>query len=149
MSVRWAFMETFRVPSFDDPKVDYLCRLRIVQTPWFGLYLHRIGTPDSRPTLHDHPWNFVSIVLRGGYRERRAYDGVDHHIRWVNIKRAEGLHWIDSLDRNPTWTLVLVGRRRREWGYVDADGNWSHYCKHPHAYEFDRAMAARARQDQT
>ena len=147
MSVRWAFMETFRVPSFDDPEVDYLTRLRIVQTPWAAIYLHRIGTPDSRPTLHDHPWNFVAVVLRGGYRECRDYSGIAHVIRRVNVKRATDLHWIDSLDRTPTWTLVFTGRRKREWGYVDPDGTWNHFTQHPHADEFDAAMAARSAAD--
>lgn len=149
MSTRWALMETFRVPSFDDPEVDYLTRLRIIQTPWFGIYLHRIGTPDSRPTLHDHPWNFVAIVLRGGYIEHRDYSGYGHAIRWVNAKRAEDTHWIDWLGRTPTWTLMFTGRRRREWGYVDPDGTWTHFTQHPHADEFDRAMAQRAQMETT
>ncbi len=144
MGKRWALMQPFHVPSFDDPEVDYLTRLRIVQTPWFAVYLHRFGTPDSRPTLHDHPWNFVTIVLRGGYVEHRDYSGTGHRVRRVNAHRAEDLHWIDSLDRTPTWTLFLAGRRRREWGYVDPDGSWTRFDRHPHAVEFDRAMAARS-----
>lgn len=137
-------METFRVPSFDEPEVDYLVRLRIVQTPWFAVYLHRIGTPDSRPTLHDHPWNFAAFVLRGGYDECRDYSGGRHRIRRLNVKHAEDFHWIDRLHRTPTWTLLLVGRRRREWGYLDPDGSWTHFTQHPHAQEFDAAMAARS-----
>lgn len=150
MIKRWAFMETFVVPDYDSD-LDYLRRLRIVQTPWFGIYLHRLGTPDSRPTLHDHPWNFVSIVLRGGYTEMvpsatthasRYHDA--HHVRRLNRKRAEDFHYIRSLDRTPTWTLVLVGRRRRVWGYLDRDGTWTQFDQHPHAAEFDAAMARRA-----
>lgn len=145
MSPRWAFMQRFVVPDFDSDE-DYLRRLRIVQTPWFGVYLHRIGTPDSRPTLHDHPWNFVSIVLRGGYWEcvPRFGDYADPQpVRWINRKRAEDLHYILTLDRVPTWTLVLVGRRRRVWGYLDRDGTWTRFDQHPHAVEFDAAMARR------
>jgi hypothetical protein len=144
VSVRWAFMETFEIPDLDRPERNYLRRLRVVQTPWFGVYLHKFDGPDSRPTLHDHPWNFVSIVLRGGYVERRAYDGRDHHVRRLNVKRGEGLHWIDRLTRTPSWTLMLVGRRRREWGYVDPDGSWTHFMAHRHSAEFDAAMAARS-----
>lgn len=138
-------MQTFVVPDFDSD-LDYLRRLRIVQTPWFGVYLHRIGTPDSRPTLHDHPWNFLSIVVRGGYTEMTG-DGCcyaeERHVRWVNHKRAEYLHYIMRLDRTPTWTLVFVGRRRREWGYAEG-GQWTRFDQHPHAVEFDAAMARRA-----
>src|SRR5690606_17597095 len=34
-----------------------------------GVLLHRIDGPDPGLDLHDHPWPFVSIVLRGGYTE--------------------------------------------------------------------------------
>lgn len=50
---------------------------------------------------------------------------------------------VDRLHRTPTWTLLLVGRRCREWGYLDPDGTWTRYDLHEHAREFDAAMAAR------
>lgn len=152
-SPRWAFMEKFEVPSFDEPEVNYLTRWRIIQTPWFGVYLHRFDRPDSRPTLHDHPWSFVSIVLRGGgYIERRGIDQVRRRVRWVNALRATDMHYIESLASPVVWTLVLVGRRRREWGYIDqrrwagedaVSYRWTRFDYHRHAFEFDRAMARR------
>lgn len=33
--------------------------------------LHNIVTPDLDREMHNHPWSFISIVLRGGYIERR------------------------------------------------------------------------------
>jgi hypothetical protein len=171
MGVRWAFMERFEVPDYDnedDPDRNYLTRLRIIQTPWFGIYLHRFDAPDPRPTLHDHPWNFRSLVLRGGYVEADCYstspgkvpagrndwgipvESLRTHGGWVrftrgkvNAKRAEGLHTIVELLRVPTWTLMLVGRRRRVWGYTDPDGTWTAFDRHPNAVAFDAAMARR------
>jgi hypothetical protein len=67
---RFAIWKKFEIPNFDT-EGNYLTRWRIIETPWASLYLHRITTPDSRPTLHDHPWNFTALVLRGGYVERR------------------------------------------------------------------------------
>lgn len=142
-SPRWAFMERFEVPDFDNPRRNYLTRLRIIQTPWFGIYLHRFDGVDT-PTLHDHPWPFVSFVLRGGYQEATSYES-SRVIRWINAKRATDTHYIAFLQRIPTWTLVLVGRRRRTWGYVDPDGTWTPYDQHFRAQQFDRAMAERAR----
>ena len=154
-SPRWAFMERFEVPNLDDPTQTYLSRLRIVQTPWCALYLHRMDGPDSRPTLHDHPWNFVSLILRGGYVERRLDPTTmrvteRHRVRWVNRVRTHDAHAITTLLRVPTWTLLLVGPRRRTWGYWEPrpgrqfhDWKWTPYDKHAHAHEFDRAMAAR------
>jgi hypothetical protein len=145
-SPRWAFMERFEVPDYDDPERNYLTRWRVIQTPWFGIYVHRMDGPDSRATLHDHPWPFVSFVLRGGYWEHTNYEGDASGWRYVgrvNIKRATDLHYIDELARTPTWTLMLVGRRRRTWGYVDRDGGWTAFNYHPHAEEFDLAMRTR------
>lgn len=144
MSVRWAFMERFEVPDLDEPERLYLSRLRLIQTPWFGVYLHRFDGPDSRDTLHDHPWSFVSFILRGGYEERREYGGPLHRVTRINVKRATDLHYIDHLLRTPTWSLMLVGPRRRTWGYRDRDGTWTAYDAHLHAEEYDRAMIARS-----
>lgn len=149
----FAFMKRFEIPTFDDDGL-YLTRWRIVQTPWFSLYLHRFDAPDSRPTLHDHPWTFVSLMLRGGYMERRLNPHtmqVDeaHRVRWINRVRASDAHAIMTLARVPSWSLLLVGPRVRTWGYwepVDVEAGewrWTEFDKHPHAHEFDAAMARR------
>lgn len=121
MSKRWAIMERFEVPHFDRDDELYLTRWRIISTPMASLYLHRIGTPDSRPTLHDHPWSFVSIILKGGYTEMRL-DKHDHttrrrFVRFVNVMRRDDAHYIERLHGGPVWSLLFVGRRRRTWGY--------------------------------
>lgn len=152
----WALMSKFEIPNFDE-EGNYLTRWRVIQTPWFGLYLHRIDTPDSRPTLHDHPWDFTALVLRGGYIERRLNTRTmtvdeDRKIRWVNRMRTHDYHAITRLRRVPTWTLVVVGKRRRTWGYLEPDvlgvrGEWvwTEFDKHPHNEEFMAAMTRRRR----
>lgn len=150
-SPRWAFMERFEVPDYDEPERNYLTRWRLIQTPWFAIYLHRMDGPDPRPTLHDHPWPFVSFVLRGGYDERRLDPMtmlVDprRRVRWVNVMPLEGAHAIINLLRTPTWTFLLVGRRVKTWGYLEPFDNhwrWTEFDKHRHAHEFDEAMKKR------
>lgn len=163
-SARWAFMERFEVPDYDGDG-NYLTRLRVVQTPWFGVYLHRFDGPDPRPTLHDHPWPFLSLILRGGYVERRLNTmtmtvNEAHLVRFVNRMRTHDAHAIMRLLRVPTWSLMLVGRRVRTWGYLEwrhpafslADPRkvpeldqwcWTEFDKHRHAAEFDAALARR------
>lgn len=164
-SKKWAFMERFEIPRLDPPYDNYLVRWRIIQAPLFAIYLHRMDHPDSRATLHDHPWNFISFVLRGGYTElvpaQETVQSISaqyqarnpmrpdlwikkkyRRVRWFNVKRAEDFHSIRELHETPTWTLLLVGRRRREWGYLDENGWTAHYL-HSMAEEFDAAMAAR------
>lgn len=149
----WAFMEKFEIPDLDHPELNYLTRWRLVQTPWFGIFVHRMDGPDARPTLHDHPYSFVSFVLKGGYREQRldtrTRDEFMHDIRHVNVMRRDDAHYIYKLLRVPTWTLLFVGARRRTWGYLwqswldESTWLWSSFDEHPYNLEFEKAMERR------
>ncbi|HXI82093.1 MAG TPA: hypothetical protein VNM34_14900 [Verrucomicrobiae bacterium] len=124
MSRNWAIFSREDIPDSLHPERTYLTRWRLLQTPWFGVYLHAIREPDRDRHMHDHPWSFVSVVLRGGYLEERP-DGRTGRRRAgsVCLRRAEDLHRVALLARRPTWTLVLAGWRRRSWGF-DVDGLW-------------------------
>lgn len=131
-SPRWAFMRPRVMGGEDNP---YMRRLYVIQTPWFGIMFHRIYRPDKQRDLHDHPWNFVSFVLRGSYVEDVPVTDEDENsdangnkprlVRWFNWKRAEDRHSIRSVSRSPIWTLVFTGRKRRKWGFwVDGGTRW-------------------------
>jgi len=122
---KWAIMERFEV-KLSDGAEPYMIRWRIIQTPILGVYIHKFNSHDAS-MLHDHPWSFFSFVLKGGYWERRSYGPNLYHVRWFNAKRANHPHYVEVLDKTPTWTLVIAGRRQREWGFIDRAGNWTKY----------------------
>lgn len=130
--MRWCLLRWTDVDPLDDGQI-YLTRLHIFQTPWCSLMLHWLRLPDPQPDLHDHPNDFVSIVLSGGYEEiRRSKRGSlrTRHIRSFNIVRAEDQHKIISV-RERTLTLVLANKVRRQWGFWK-DGKfieWREYKK--------------------
>lgn len=119
-SPRWAFMLRRKIGAGGD---IYLDRLYIIQTPLFGIMLHRIYRPDNQRDLHDHPWNFLSILLLGNYVED-TLEGPKFRCTF-NYKRAEDRHSIREVSRSPVWTLVFTGRKRRVWGFwVDGGTRW-------------------------
>lgn len=136
-SPRWAFMQTFLIPDWEHPERTYLRRLRIVQTPWFGIYLHWIYLPDGDRSPHDHPWPFATWIVRGGYTELLWTDPLNHpglHFK-VNYKRwswhtmnTRAAHRILSVLPG-TITLMLVGPRDRVWGFYTDKGwvDWQTY----------------------
>lgn len=104
----------------------YLRRLYVVRTPWFSVMVHRIKRPDPDRHLHDHPWDFLAILLRGWYDEQRP-EGLRH--RWLfNFCRAEGSHKITEVSDDCT-TLVITGPKRRAWGFHTEQGwmGWREY----------------------
>ena len=124
-SPRWGFMLPFLVQKDGS---NYLFRLRLIQTPWFGAYLHWIMRPDQDRDPHDHPWNFWSIILNGSYREVVYTDSLAEggtYTRWsrfsVHRMKTNQAHKITEITE-PLVTLVLVGRRQRDWGFWTEDG---------------------------
>lgn len=110
-------------PVTGDP---YLVRWSVLTTPWFGIKVHRILRADWARHRHDHPWWFLSVVVRGGYVEDVL--GSHRPVRWVNFKRSGDAHRIVRVEP-ATWTLVLTGPRRRRWGFYTLDGwvPWDEY----------------------
>jgi hypothetical protein len=139
-SPRWAFMSRMVIPSKRPEAHEgdfYLSRLRILQTPWFGILLHHIGEPDNERDPHDHPWNFVSFIVKGGYREElHIYMGLLMHQRFFRYWKRFTWHKMDIekahriIEVDPgTITLIFTGRRSREWGFWTPSGwvKWNEY----------------------
>ncbi len=126
-------MKSFKIYTPDTNEL-YLKRLRVIQTPWFAFYVHWIYLPDSDRDMHDHPWNFWSFVVRGGYTEvvRNHWwspEEIKTHGAWSLHKMSKhSAHKISLLQRN-TITAIFTGRRTREWGFWTEDGfvQWDHY----------------------
>ena len=136
---RWQFIEHNGSP--------YITKLYLARTPLFQLCLHWLHRRDHDRALHDHPRDFVSIVLRGGYLEERpstapSWESVDaadvpasdtylvERRRFsVAFRRATAAHRIIRV--NPgTLTLVFWGPKRREWGFHTPFAGWVHWRRY-------------------
>ena len=69
MSILNKLFKSFTIIGVDGQ--PYLRRYYILKTRWFRIYLHEILRSDEDRDCHDHPWNFTSIILKGGYWETR------------------------------------------------------------------------------
>lgn len=129
MERRWGLNTRFIIGKQDNPMMT---RWRLLQTPWFGLYVHFIYREDLDPYPHDHPWNFWRMVLKGGYIEEYSSDPtIDRPLlrtqRCLRLGRFPVKHAHRITFVMPgTVSLVLVGRRCRDWGFW-RHGLWSDY----------------------
>lgn len=136
-SPRWAINTRMVIPCENGE--DYLIRRRLIQTPLFGIYVHDLLAPDKEDP-HDHPWSFISIILRGGYAEDfyahpwnqviGKMSAVTQHWGRFSAHRmgTDSAHRIKSI-RPGTVSLILVGPRRRQWGFFTKEGwvPWNEY----------------------
>lgn len=108
----------------------YLYRWHILKTRWFKVYLHHFVGDDWSLDFHDHPKRFVSIGLKGWYREftyPKTAGGLlqistdvpnirDYHAPWFRSFPATHIHRI-ATPSGSCWTLVIVFREVRTWGF--------------------------------
>lgn len=119
----------------------YMGRYSLFETRWLTARVHHLATPDWDRALHDHPWPFVSIVLRGAYIEARPYqiepcfegDGEWLCESWripgsLAFRRPTDRHRITHVNAN-TWTLFITGPKRQWWGFYTPNGkvHWRDY----------------------
>lgn len=98
----------------------FMRRYKLVRTRFGNIYLHHILRSDEDLCLHDHPWSFITIILRGGYREVMRHGTFWRRPGTLLIRPARTAHRIE-VDR-PAWSLVLVGPKWREWGFFTKHG---------------------------
>lgn len=135
------------------PNGSYMRRF-IIRTPWGTIRLHNILRSDDDRHLHDHPFDFVSILLTGGYFERApcvtcgghgqielpgtgvgdrdatdcpmCFDGkrTSYWPRFSIVRKRAEDLHCLTLTK-PVWTLVFSGPKRRDWGFATEHG-WVH-----------------------
>lgn len=102
----------------------------LIKTPWGSIRLHRILRADEERDLHDHPFDFTSVILVGGYTEDRPAEKgramcFEYRAGDVIHRKAEDAHIIAHVLPG-TLTLVFSGPKRREWGFHSPAG-WVHW----------------------
>ena len=96
-----------------------------------GLYLHHFIGDDWSLDLHDHPKRFVSIGLKGKYLETTPSGSKVYQAPWIRTFPADHIHRLSMIDGGDCWTLVIVLKAVRDWGFWH-DGlfiQWRRYVK--------------------
>jgi len=101
-------------------------RWQLIKTPWFSIYIHGIYAPDEDRHLHNHTWDYTSIVLSGSYLEKTK-----NHIKLLGIGKISSrdgsdYHKIYKLVSKSVYTLFIVGPTKRHWGYIVDDKHITH-----------------------
>lgn len=133
-------------------KVPYLIRyylfLKERKKFPFNITLHKVLVSDE-PTLHDHPWSWGAVILKGGYWEHIPLYSQEGNVVgstkvWrgpgsIRFRSAADLHWLElakDKDGNelPCTSLFFMGRKKKEWGFVTHVRNQGYRWIHNETY---------------
>lgn len=90
----------------------------------FNIFLHKIMLSDTRH-FHDHPWNYITIILKGGYWENTPTGKFWRGPGSIRFNRAKNLHYLELKNETPCMTLFIRFKARRQWGFI-VDNQWIH-----------------------
>lgn len=80
---------------------EYLLRWTLFRVGAFHVRMHNIITGDNTPFLHNHPFNYMSVVISGGYSEQVLIDDsivVKHHrVGSVILRNSSTYHRIKEV----------------------------------------------------
>jgi len=104
----------------------------------FNVFIHKFikSDPDD---VHDHPWPYATLILKGGYNEwvpTFDKDGkkIGEVCHWrgpghFRISGANSYHRIELVEGVTPWTMFMPGPQRREWGFL-VNNRWIHNEKY-------------------
>lgn len=132
---RWWIIPYTKFPKWWRDRVGFL---RWIERKMPAVRVHEILRSDLDRELHDHPWPFVSIILRGGYTEvRPKYDrsglytgeeAIFHGPGSILFRRSKDFHRLvlptKMLGGFPAYevayTLFISFAYTQKWGYLIA-----------------------------
>lgn len=130
------YMERYWLIPYKDPKAGHGCGpVSFWKRPiaWlfqqFGIAVrvHHILRSDDVRAFHDHPWWYITWIMRGAYEEvvpvfhSNVFNGVRSH--WwgtgsLRFSRAESWHRLEVPDGLTAWTLFITGPYQNSWGFL-------------------------------
>lgn len=97
------------------PGCPYVIRWR-AETVLGSVRLHHWLGPDDDRAFHDHPWWFVTLVLRGGYDDETPAGTERLRAGSVRFRPALHRHTVRPWPGG-AWTILVTGPRSRSWGF--------------------------------
>lgn len=97
------------------PDCPYVIRWT-AETPLFSARVHHWLGPDDVRAEHDHPWWFLTLVIRGGYTDLSSSGNTRLSAPCVRFRSASHRHVVLP-DDGGAWTLLVTGRIFRRWGF--------------------------------
>lgn len=82
----------------------------------FSIRLHHWYSSDDPRYRHDHQWNFLTFILKGGYTD--VTDSCREKMSPGTIKYRSAIHkHTTEVWPGGCWTIIITGPIIRKWGF--------------------------------
>ena len=88
----------------------------------FNIFLHNFHKGDL-DDLHDHPWPFITFIIKGGYWEHTPNGRFWRSAGTIRFAGCHSLHRVELEPGVDVWTIFIPGPKLRDWGFL-RKGEW-------------------------
>lgn len=82
----------------------------------FSIRIHKWYRSDDSRFMHDHTFNFITLVLKGSYDDISPTKKDKLKAGSVRFRKAEHIHYVKVPETGCT-TLLLCSPPKRNWGF--------------------------------
>lgn len=87
---------------------NFLSRFTLLQLGKLHIRIHTILDKDQSTLFHNHPFNYISIILKGGYSERLLNGDIKNYsVGSIIYHKHSDFHRIESI-KGKTITLFIA-----------------------------------------
>lgn len=99
----------------------------------YSIRIHHWIRSDDKRFFHDHPFDFISIVLKGRYANVTPNGRFE--VKAGTVWKSDGTkrHYLDIPEAG-AWTVLLCSRVKRKWGFWIKDNQRLRPLEYFHRY---------------
>jgi hypothetical protein len=123
--------DVFELPCdiLESPETgEYMKRYYLESSADGSIRFHNIINSDPGNDLHDHPWDFVTVLVSGSYKEVTPTGITRYEAPCLIMRKANDFHRL-ILDEGEVWTYFVCGKVKRKWGFKTERG-WIPYDRY-------------------
>lgn len=93
---------------------NFLHRYTLLKIGSLHIRLHKVTDKDRTTLFHNHPFNYISIILKGGYTETYIVNGIEKmstsSFLSVIKRKHSCYHRIDDIKSETITLFIAYGR---------------------------------------
>ena len=113
------------------PLLNYLERFTVFKVGRLHIRIHHIKQADILPFQHTHPFNYMSIILRGGYTEQQRFKSITHTVGSVIFRSHKTPHRLSVVDPSTVTLFVAWNTKEHLWEFQDYSNHADNWTTHP------------------
>jgi hypothetical protein len=98
---------------------DYLHRFTLLRLGRLHIRIHSIKSEDITPFQHTHPFNYISIILSGGYVEKIRNEILTHKTGKFLFRSHSTPHRISQCFENTRTLFIAWSLKTPKWHFED------------------------------